>query len=126
MDHSRGIRARSRVIGITSSRNQSQFTARRGSGQIHRGNQHLRSASLWVGVYPTCVCEVSAVGKISNCDPGESWFNPRPGRGLNLSQTSLPHRPGRGTLNRWSRDILGEVLALLDKSRVIPMLWSFN
>ena len=31
-----------------------------------------------------CVCEVSAVGKISDYLPEATGFNPRPGRGLNF------------------------------------------
>ena len=35
------------------------------------------------------VCEVSAVGKISDCQPGGPGFNPRPGRGLNFGRPSF-------------------------------------
>ena len=41
----------------------------------------MRCVCVWQCV---CVCEVSAVGKISNCQPGGPGFNPRPGRGLNF------------------------------------------
>ena len=36
-----------------------------------------------------CVCEVSAVGKISDCQPEGPGFNPRPGRGLNFGRSSF-------------------------------------
>ena len=35
------------------------------------------------------VCEVSAVGKISDCQQGGSGFNHRPGRGLNFGRPSF-------------------------------------
>ena len=37
----------------------------------------------------TSVCEVSAVGKISDCQPGGPEFNPRPGRELNFGRPSF-------------------------------------
>ena len=36
-----------------------------------------------------CGCEVGTVGKISDCQPGGSGFNPHPGRGLNFGQPSF-------------------------------------
>ena len=36
-----------------------------------------------------CVCEVSAAGQISDCQPGGPGFNPRPGRGLNFGRSSF-------------------------------------
>ena len=41
------------------------------------------------GYKQKCVCEVSAVGKISDCQPGGPGFNPRPGRGLNFGRPSF-------------------------------------
>ena len=36
-----------------------------------------------------CVCEVGTVGKISDCQPEGSGFNPRPGGGLNFERPSF-------------------------------------
>ena len=36
-----------------------------------------------------CGCEVSTVGKISDCHSGGLVFNPRPRRGLNFWQSSF-------------------------------------
>ena len=35
------------------------------------------------------MCEVGAVGKISDCQPGGPGFKPRPGRGLNFRRPSF-------------------------------------
>ena len=35
------------------------------------------------------VCEVSTVGKISDCQPEGPGFNPWPGRGLNFGRPSF-------------------------------------
>ena len=37
-----------------------------------------------------CVCEVGTVGKISDYQPEDPGFSPRPGRGLNIGDL-LPH-----------------------------------
>ena len=60
------------------------------------------------------MCEVGAVGKISDCQPEGPGFNSRPGRGLNFGRPSfaalsvdralgtghyLWHIPGRGKID---------------------------
>ena len=42
-------------------------------------------------IYIACVCEVSAVGKISDCQPEGPGFNSLLGRGLNFGPTFLHH-----------------------------------
>ena len=55
------------------------------------------------------VClEVSAVDEISDCQPGGSGFNPRPGRGLNFERPSFatPSVDRDVKLLVWSLDVL--------------------
>ena len=69
--------------------------------QVHSTNvvfkpNQLTLLCVWVCV---CVCEVSAVsavGKISDCQPEGPGFYPRPGRGLNFGRSFFPHRPWEG------------------------------
>ena len=44
-------------------------------------------ANGWLFLY--CVCDVSAIGKVSDYQPEGPGFNPRPGRGLNFGRPSF-------------------------------------
>ena len=55
----------------------------------------ITATSVHVGNFyrPLEVCEASAVGWISACQPGGPGFNPRPGRGLNFEIPSFASTP---------------------------------
>ena len=75
------------------------------------------------------VCEVGAVGKVSDCQPEGSGFNPRPGQGLNFGQPSFA-TPSMDrdvkllVVSRRSTVGLKRTHTLIDKSRLMPVLWS--
>ena len=61
------------------------------------------------------MCEVGTVAKTSDCQPKCPGFNPWPGRGLNFGQPSQ----SRHSIGGFKR-----TYTLVDKSRLMPVLWT--
>ena len=90
----------------------------------HHGSPIILSRTVY------SVCEVGTVGKISDCQPEGPGFNPRPGRGLNSGWPSF----ATPSVDRdvkplvwFSRRSIGGLKrthTLVDKSRLMPILWS--
>ena len=71
------------------------------------------------------MCEIGTVGKISDYQSEGPGFNPRRGRGLNFAfgrPFATPYVRGQGH----SIGGLKRTHVFLNRSRVIPVLWTVN
>ena len=78
------------------------------------------------------VCEVGTVGKISDYQPEGPRFNSRSGRGLNFGRPSFATPPvdrdvkAVGQVSQRSIGGLKRTHALVDRSRLMPVLWTVS
>ena len=75
------------------------------------------------------MCKVGTVSKISDCQPEGPGFNPRLGRGLNFgcpsfATLSVDRDVTVGLVSRHSIGGLKRTHTLVDKSRLMPVLWT--
>ena len=99
------------------------------SDRANEKRQNISNSPLHPSVYSCCVCEVGTVGKISDYQPEGPGFNPWPGRGLNFGRPSFATSSVDSEVLAvglvFRRFIVGlkRTHTLVDKSRLMPVLW---